>query len=68
VLDSGTEKSFDDIARLAGFICRSPIATVTLIDRNRQWLKARAGLAVSETPRPETFCAHTILTNGVMVV
>jgi GAF domain-containing protein len=68
VLDSGAEKNFDDIARLAGFICQSPIATVTLIDRNRQWLKARVGLDVTETPRNMSFCAHTILSSEVMVV
>ncbi len=68
VLDSGAEKSFDDIAQLAGFICKSPISVVTLIDRDRQWLKAKVGVDLTETPRDHAFCAHTILSSEVMVV
>jgi GAF domain-containing protein len=68
VLDSGAEKSFDDIAQLAGFICKSPIALVSLVDQDRQWFKARLGLDVAETPRDHAFCAHAILTSEVMVV
>jgi GAF domain-containing protein len=68
VLDSGAEKSLDDIAHLAGFICKSPIAVVTLVDRDRQWLKAKVGVDLVETPRDHAFCAHTILSSEVMVV
>lgn len=68
VMDTGAEQSFDDIAKLAGFICKTPIAVLTLIDSDRQWFKARLGIDVSETPRDQAFCAHTILSNDVMVV
>lgn len=67
-MDTKAEQSFDDIAKLAGFICRTPIAVLTLIDRDRQWFKARLGLDATETPRDDAFCAHTILSNDVMVV
>jgi len=39
-----------------------------LVDSDRQWIKARVGLDVSETPRDVSFCAHTILANDTMVV
>jgi len=41
ILDSVTEKSYDDIARLAAFICGTPLALVSFFDRDRQWVKAR---------------------------
>jgi GAF domain-containing protein len=68
ILDTAAEQPFDDFARLASSICEAPIATVTLIDSNRQWFKARVGLEGKETPREHAFCAHTILGQTTMIV
>ncbi len=40
ILDSAPEKSYDDIARLAAFICGTPLAVISFIDQDRQWIKA----------------------------
>jgi PAS domain S-box-containing protein len=61
ILDTAAEREFDDLVRLAAHICETPIAAVTFIDRDRQWLKARLGIETCETPRDLAFCAHTIL-------
>ena len=68
ILDTAAEAAYDDIVQVASFICQTPIALVSLIDRDRQWLKARVGLDTAETARDIAFCAHTILQQKTMIV
>lgn len=60
LLDTLPESDYDDIVRIASLICDTPISLVTLIDKDRQYFKARKGLDVNETPREFAFCAHAI--------
>lgn len=59
----GTEPAveFDIFPILAKSLFSTPIAAISLIDKDRQWFKASVGLDVSETPRNASFCAHAIL-------
>ena len=68
VLDTPPEQAFDDLTRLAAQVLGTPIALVSLIDRDRQWFKSRVGIEVCSTPRDMAFCAHAILGDDVMVV
>jgi PAS domain S-box-containing protein len=61
LLDTAPEPVFDDLAQLAAQICATPMAIVSLVDERRQWLKARVGIALTETPRDSAFCAQAIL-------
>jgi GAF domain-containing protein len=68
ILDSEPEAAFDDLALVASKICDTPIALVSLVDEDRQWFKARVGLARTETPRDQAFCAHVIMDDVTLVV
>lgn len=60
ILDTPAERGFDDLVQLARQICAAPVALVSLVDRDRVWFKARAGLARPDMPRAGAFCASAI--------
>ncbi len=68
ILDTPAEKEFDEIVELASYICNSPITLITLLDKDRQWFKARKGIDLDSTGRDAAFCTHTILEDDVMEV
>ena len=68
VLDTEAEAAFDNLTRLAVYICKTPIALISLLDSDRQWFKSRIELSESETTRDLAFCAHAILGSGTMIV
>lgn len=68
ILDTEPEQAFDDLTLLASRICNTPIAAITLIDRDRQWFKSGVGMTVRETSRSVAFCAHAIERHDMLVV
>jgi GAF domain-containing protein len=68
ILDTAPEQVFDDITQLVTFICGTPMAQLSLVDKDRQWFKSKVGLDESQTPRDIAFCAHTILQTNPLIV
>ncbi|MDH5835115.1 GAF domain-containing protein [Luteimonas kalidii] len=62
ILDSLPEQAYEDIVRLASTLCDTPVALVSLIDRDRQWFKARTGFDEAQTSRSVAVCDHAIRT------
>lgn len=68
VLDTPPEEAFERITSLAARVFDAPIAGVSLVDREREWFKACYGTDTRQANRKIAFCAHTILSNDVLVV
>lgn len=68
ILDTPPEESYDEIVALASKLCGVSISTITLIDEDRQWFKAKVGISHTEDPRTISFCAHCILNEDLLEV
>jgi PAS domain S-box-containing protein len=63
VLETPSEELFDAFTALAARFCRTPIALITLLDRDREWFKS-----AFEVARADAIGAHAILAERIFVV
>lgn len=68
LLDTAPEAEYDRVSHIASQLCQTPIAMVSLIDQDRQWVKSHFGLAVDSVPREISLCAHTVAGGQLLVV
>ena len=73
LLDSPPEEAFDRLTRLAMRLLRTPVALVSLVDRERQFFKSASGIAEPwqtrrETPLTHSFCKHAITQHEPLVI
>ena len=66
ILDTLPEQEYDDLTQLAADICGTPIALISLVDRDRQWFKSRVGLEATETSRDISFCGHAVAEGAIL--
>ncbi len=65
IVNTAPEPGFDRLTRMAARAFDAPISLISLIDREKQFLKSHLGTDVSELPREIAPCAHAILTDQV---
>lgn len=68
MLDSNSETSFDDLTRLASYICGTPIALVCSVEATCLHIESKVGWEKPEMPLEIALCAHTILQSDVLIV
>ena len=68
ILDTSPESDFDNITKLIVKICGTPIATITLVDKNREWFKSAVGLEERENDRNISFCAQAIFSDDIFII
>lgn len=68
ILDTAIEPAFDDITRIASYVCQTPISVISLVDQDRQWFKSAIGLDARETPVEQSICAHALLEQNFLEV
>lgn len=73
LLDSPPEEPFDRLTRLAARIVKTPVALVSLVDRDRQFFKSLVGLpepwrTSRETPLSHSFCQHVVALHEPLVI
>ncbi|MCJ2087944.1 PAS domain S-box protein [Methylobacterium sp. E-005] len=68
ILDTPPERGFDDIVNLARRLCAAPVALVSLVDRDRQWFKARSGFPARETDLDRSVCKFVLTEPGILQI
>ena len=68
ILGTKPEQSYNDLTTIASEVCNTPISLLSLVDKNRQWFKAKVGVEATETPRDWSFCAHAIQATDPLIV
>ncbi|MES1216591.1 MAG: GAF domain-containing protein [Bacteroidota bacterium] len=66
--DASLESEFNELVELAANICNCPISVISLLDKDKQWFRARKGTLVEETPRDQAICGHTILQDNILII
>lgn len=68
ILDSNAEEQFDEIAKLAAIVCDKPMAYISFIDHETQYLKGKVGLGITHTTRESSFCQFTLNESEILEV
>lgn len=68
ILYSPAEERFDRITRIARRVFDAPVALISFISEDKQWIKSNQGFSATETSRDISFCSHAILRGEPLVI
>ena len=67
-VNSDQDEVFDKIVAMTSAYFNVPITLISIVEKHRQWFRARVGLEATQTPREVSFCAYTTLDNLMLEV
>ncbi len=67
-LDYDKSSELQAIVNLAAELCDVPVALLTLLDKDVNWVKVRTGIDAAAMPRETSFCQYTIMQDNVLVI
>ena len=62
------QKELDGITRLVSYICKAPMALITFIDADMQWVKSSFGIDIKQISRADAFCNHAINGSDILEI
>lgn len=68
ILDTPAEAVFDRLVFIAAQVFRAPIALISLLDVEREWIKARVGPLAGALLREAALCPAALELNGPLVI
>ncbi|HTA65358.1 MAG TPA: sensor domain-containing diguanylate cyclase [Xanthomonadaceae bacterium] len=68
LLDTPAEDDFDFLTALAAHVCDTPYAFVSLVDRDRVWIKSYFGMQAQSRPRDDDYCSWAILEDATLSI
>ncbi len=68
LLEVDSHPELDDLTVLAADLCQTPIAMVSFMGADRQWIKSRVGTTLTVVRRDNAFCNHTIRQSDIFVI
>ncbi len=60
ILDSMPEREYNEITKLASYICNTPMCQLNIVHQKTQFTKSNYGIPGVYTPRELSVCAHAI--------
>lgn len=67
-LEIDSNQELDDLTALVADLCQTPIAMVSFMGIDHQWIKSKVGTPLREIRRDIAFCNHTIRQSDLLVI
>lgn len=67
-LDFSKSSDFQDIVDLAALLCEKPVALITILDEDVNWIKVRSGVEYEVMPRETSFCQYGIQQDEILII
>lgn len=68
ILNTGPDSDYDNLTFLASTVCDTPVAKISVVDKDRIWNKSALGIQHCETSRKHSFCDYAIHQDADIVI